>query len=493
MFRDESSKVIQKAHAQWGTPGSPRESAGSDQKPTPSENATGSTMTTVPSSRRPRPPSPGSVSSAVSVAAQEFMETKMPPKVEPNLDQRGLKFYMERYLLNHPDSPRTAELRDIYFSGEEAIRNVMIAVGLAGMSNLLGNKSMNLVARTKYVTALKQTGQLIASVSRDYVTVIRPIRSIVTLALFEVVQSKGPNITAGTANTHVHGAVALLRSALPIPNSPNGGARGALQLMYSMFIPCQITDTPLPPGFFDCLKQCKQLLQGSTESCAVTLALSIAGLLRVFSTARQTTLLDDRPETDALIQRFLAIDAVFDRIEQQLRDCYPFVENHTDPPSPALFRGKWHGYVDIWGARIWNHYRWIRLVLGGRIVKCMTEYPRSSARCISPQYKIRCYAFIEKFAEDTLISISAHWHHPMLDEAVAREYEASGQSGAGAAGLPGLLLHLNVAGCAPNVPSAFWDWAHNILQVVWKSMGMQLASTLLEVMEKHREALQRGI
>jgi hypothetical protein len=75
---------------------------------------------------------------------------------------------------------------ELYAGDEGAIQNVMIAVGLAGMSNLLGNKSMNLVARSKYVTALKQTGQLIASSSRDYATVAKPLRSIVTLALFEV-------------------------------------------------------------------------------------------------------------------------------------------------------------------------------------------------------------------------------------------------------------------------------------------------------------------
>lgn len=188
MFRDESSKVIQKAHAQWGTPGSAPGSPDDDDSESSALyiNQTSVATTNGPSGHRPQYPRPGSLAFPPASATQEIVVSRIPRRVEPNLDQRGLKFYMERYLLNHPDSPTPPEFMELYAGDEGAIQNVMIAVGLAGMSNLLGNKSMNLVARSKYVTALKQTGQLIASSSRDYATVAKPLRSIVTLALFEV-------------------------------------------------------------------------------------------------------------------------------------------------------------------------------------------------------------------------------------------------------------------------------------------------------------------
>ncbi|TRX89581.1 hypothetical protein FHL15_009490 [Xylaria flabelliformis] len=489
LFRDESSKVIQRAHAQWGTgtPGSPPD--GSSESSSPSS---GSVASISPSRRIPRATA-GSVPLPPATTAQEIIGPRIPRRVEPNLDQRGLKFYVERYLLNHPDSPRTPELMELYFGNDETIRNVMIAVGLAGMSNLLGNKSMNLAARSKYVTALKQTGQLIANASRDPRTIVKPLRSIVTLALFEVVQGKGSRVSAGSANTHVHGAVALTRSVLPVAHSPNGGARGVLQLMFSMFIPTQMTDTPLPPGFFECLKLCKMLLQDCIESCAVDLAFATARLLQLLLTADRATSLDDQQETDNLIQQFLAVETVFERIERQLRAAYPFVENRSEQPSPALFRSKWHSYSEIWGARIWNHYRWARILLGESIIRFTIEYPRSSARYISPPHKVQCYATIERIAEEMLVSTPSHWHHPVLDDATARKYEAPGQGGAGAAGLPTLLWHLKVSGCAPNVPPEFWDWAYDILQVVWKNMGMQHAQALAEVMDEHRKSLQMGI
>lgn len=253
-----------------------------------------------------------------------------------------------------------------------------------------------------------------------------------------------------------------------------------------------MTDTPLPPGFLECLKLCKMLLQDCIESCAVDLAFASARLLQLLLIADRTTSLDDQQETDNLIQQFLALETVFDRIEQQLRAAYPFVENRSDQPSPALFRGKWHSYSEIWGARIWNHFRWARILLGEYIIEFTIKYTRSSARYISPPHKIQCYSTIERVAEEMLASTPSHWHHPALDEATAKKYEAPGKGGAGAAGLPSLLWHLTVSACAPNVPQEFWDWAFDILQVVWKHMGMQHAQALSEVMEEHRKTLKMG-
>jgi hypothetical protein len=253
-----------------------------------------------------------------------------------------------------------------------------------------------------------------------------------------------------------------------------------------------MTDTPLPAGFFECLKLCKGLLEGCIESCAVDLAFVISHLLQLLLDADRATSLDGQPETDEVIQQFLALETEFDRIDGQLQAAYPFTEHQTNEPSAALFRGKWHSYTEIWGARIWNHFRWARLLLGEYIIRFTIDYPRSSARYIPPSHKVRCYSTIEKIAEDMLISTPSHWHHPVLDKATAKRYEAPGQGGAGAAGLPSLLWHLKVSACAPNVPPDLWDWAYDILQVVWRNMGMQHAQALAEVMEEHRKTLQKG-
>ncbi|KAI8966241.1 hypothetical protein F5Y11DRAFT_343627 [Daldinia sp. FL1419] len=467
MFRDESSKVIQKAHAQWGSSGSPTEPSGN----LASTSASASAWTDESSSSASSSPPESTL-----IPPPDLAPARIPKKVDLNMEQQGLRFYIDRYLLNHPDSPRTSEQVATYFSRADAAQNVMIAVGLAGLSNLQGNKNMNLVARSKYVASLKQTGQLIAS--NDPAGLVARLRSVVTLALFEVVQGRGSRVAVGLASTHVNGAMAVMRSVLPLPQSPNGGVHA--------------TDTPLPPGFFETLKFCKQLMQGVPEACSVDLALAMVRLLQLSSAFEHTVYVDGRPATDDLIRQFIQLDNTFGSLERRLLEVFPFTENRGEYPPAAVFRGKWHKYNAIWAARLWNHYRWAHILTNQKLVKFISTYPISSGQILSAPQRVKCYATIERLAEDILISIPSHWHHPMLDPQVTREFEADGYGNSGAVGVPSLLWHLKIAGCAPNVPSEFWDWAYNVMQVVWGQMGMLHAKALSEIMEEHRSKLRQG-
>ncbi|KAI1144609.1 hypothetical protein F5Y05DRAFT_407999 [Hypoxylon sp. FL0543] len=488
MFRDESSKVIQKAHAQWGSSGSPTEASGSSASA--SSSSTSSASASAWTHELPVSAAiPASPAASTPLPPRGLVSTRIPKKVDLNIDQQGMQFYISRYLMNHPDSPKTPDQVATYFLNADAAQNVMIAVGLAGLSNLLGNKNMNLLARSKYVAALKQTGQLIAS--NDPAGVVARLRSVVTLALFEVVQNKGPRMTVGSANTHINGAVAVLRSVLPVPNAPNRGAHGVLQLLFSMFIPYHATDTPLPPGFFETLKFCKELLNGAPECCSVDLGLAIARLLQLSGIVEHTALTDGRPTTNNLIQQYLILDNAFEGLESHLLKAFPYTPQQGEYPAEAVFRGKWHKYQGTWGARIWNHYRWARILANQTLIKFINEYPISSAKVIPETRRTRCYITIEREAENILASVPSHWHHPILDPETNRIFEPGGLGVSGALGVPGLLWHLTTAGCAPNVPPEYWEWAYNVLRTVWKQMGMQHALALSEMMEEHRSKLDK--
>ncbi|KAI2626700.1 hypothetical protein GGR54DRAFT_481214 [Hypoxylon sp. NC1633] len=485
MFRDESSKVIQKAHAQWGSSSSPIDPSGGSASTSASTSSASAWTTESPRSASESP------ATSTPLPLRDVAPTRIPRKVELNLEQQGMHFYINRYLVNHPDSPRTRDQIAAYFSNADAAQSIMAAVGLAGMANLLGNKNMNLLARSKYVAALKKTGQLLSG--NNPASLIARIRSVVSLALFEVVQGRGPRVTVGSANTHINGAVAVLRSVLPIPHVPYQGAQGVLQLLFSMFIPYQMTDTPLPPGFFDTLKFCKQLMQEVPEVCVVDLGIAIARLLQLSSIADHTVLTDGRPSTNDLIRQFVILENAFNGLEGRLFKVFSYTENQGEYPPSAVFRGKWHAYTETWAARIWNHYRWARILVNQRLVKFIIDYPISTGQIIPPAQRTKCYATIERLAEDILVSAPSHWHHPMLDPQDTRKFEAGGQGNSGAIGLPSLLWHLTTAGCAPNVPIEYWDWAYNLLLTVYKQMGMQHAKALSEMMEEHRAKLQKEI
>lgn len=232
-------------------------------------------------------------------------------------------------------------------------------------------------------------------------------------------------------------------------------------------------------------------MRGIPESCAVDLALVIAQLLQLLSIVEHTVLTDGHPATDDLIQQFLALDNAFESVESRLLKAFPFTENHGDYPPAAVFRGKWHLYEDVWGARTWSHYRWARILANQKLVNFFNDYPLSSNQFIPTARRTRCYTTIERLAEDILISVPAHWHHPVLDPEDTLKFEAKGQGSSGAVGLPSLLWHLSLAGCAPNVPLEFWSWSYNVLQTVWKQIGMQHALALSEMMGDHRNKMDK--
>ena len=262
----------------------------------------------------------------------------------------------------------------------------------------------------------------------------------------------------------------------------------------AQFIPSQMTDMFLPSAFFEVLNHCKELLADSPEVISVEVALATADVVRLSSALHKTAYADGCEPIDALLQELLALQAKFDQMEEYLHDAYPFRENRgPDYPTSAVFRGRWHIYGEIWAARIWNHYRWARVVLTEMVIKSMVDFPVSSRRFFSGVHRARSLATIRRMAEDTLVSTPSHWHHPVLDKKAARSLGAPGQGGSGAAGVPTLMWHLKIAGCATGVPQEFWDWAYAIMQVVWKDMGMQHAVAIADVMEKERAALETDV
>ncbi|KAK8058960.1 hypothetical protein PG994_009408 [Apiospora phragmitis] len=473
MFRDETSKVVQKSHASWGTTSpdqahqpSSATSAVSTYSPWSSSSPSSTTSSdgSSPPSRRPS-------TAVAAIRKSQAVSPRICMRVEPTIEQKGYRFFLDRYLLGQPDAPTNSEQLAAYASGPDALQNVMVAVGLAGLSNTQGDRAMNVLSRQKYTDALRQTSQLIAAKPTQPGAVMFPVRAVITLALFEIVQGGGSKLSTGTANIHIHGAIALLRGVLPIRTAPAGGVRGILQLMFSLFIPSQLTETPLPAVFFEALEFCKPALPVK-EQCCCDLAITIARFLRVVSTLKTLKLTDGDLVTEGIFRQLLELDNVFEGLEIGLQAAYPFYVEEGDFPPAAVFQGKYHAYSEIWGARLWNHLRWARILVVQKLLDVNNE-------------------IAVRMAEDTIISAPSHWNHPILDPASAKKFAAGGKGGSGGVGLPALLWHLKIAGCAPGVPPEYWEWTYNLIQVVWKNMGMHHALALAEVMEGHRAGLEQ--
>jgi hypothetical protein len=207
--------------------------------------------------------------------------------------------------------------------------------------------------------------------------------------------------------------------------------------------------------------------------------------------SKDSRLLDGHPNTDKIFQQLLGMDAVLSRLEEQLHTACPFTVETSDLPRAAIFRGKYHKYPEIESARIWNHLRWVRILVVQRVIDMSNGFPLSSSRVVTPTQRTQCFSTSSRMAEDTITSTPSHWHHPILSIDEAHKVATSGKAGSGAVGLPTLLWHLKIAGCAPGVPQDFWEWSYEITQVVWKTMGMQHALALAEVMEGYRAGMEK--
>lgn len=199
MFRDESSKVIQKAHAQWRVNEaedgsySQSSSAASSAGPSTSTSPYATTWTTTPISENhqhkspPTPVSPDSsnISSSAKVDLDSSWSLPLCLSIGATIEEQGVSFYVDRYLIGHPDEPKTAsELSQAEWLGSPALQDIMIAVGVASMSHIKRDRSLMITARQKYGKALRQVGELLkAPIVPDFEVTMK---AVVMLALFEV-------------------------------------------------------------------------------------------------------------------------------------------------------------------------------------------------------------------------------------------------------------------------------------------------------------------
>ena len=192
MFRDESSKVMQKAHAQWGVGEGPDTSSqastsGSvlnDPSSSKSPLSLSSHDQSSPTESFPSPPA-SHAGSSVTTNQTSTEVSRLHSSVMPSLDEQGFQFYVNRYLIGHPDEPRNSEeLKSYEWLFNPALRDASAALGLAALSNIRGDAELMTDARQRYGKALRTAGELIQSNNAPIIDLAS--RLVVMLAMFEV-------------------------------------------------------------------------------------------------------------------------------------------------------------------------------------------------------------------------------------------------------------------------------------------------------------------
>jgi hypothetical protein len=418
--------------------------------------------------------------------------SKIPRTLDPALVDQGISFYMNKFIIGQPDQAMTPiEIQANPVVWHPLVQEMMAAIGLAGLSNLRGDESINVVAREKYGSALART--MTTMTTSDATQAHAVMRTVIMLAVFEVV--KGSHEANSGAMAHIRGAAAFAHKFLAKSTAPTLAVRGLLQLINTMFIPCQVAGVPLPSIFYEsiALSNFKVGQYDPYDRPAKELTVTISRYVHLSAYVRRHTLGDGQKQTSLVIQQALQLDAQLEMWERSQEGKWRFglLSGHPDLPTDAVFQGQLHTYTDQWIARVWNHYRWARILVNELLLDFVQRCPESSLPLISAAQQARCLHVTRRLVEDLLVSLPTHWRHPSLSEAQRRIIqETSGGAGVGAAGIPSLLHQLKVAACAPAVPLEHWQWALGIMDAVWSEMGMLQARSLGEVMRAHRDKVK---
>jgi hypothetical protein len=255
----------------------------------------------------------------------------------------------------------------------------------------------------------------------------------------------------------------------------------------------------LPEDFFDWLQEKRTLdLLPEDEKPGADLVSIIARFARLSATLRTTAHADGDESTERVLLQLLAVDAEMDGWESSQEGKWRYdVVGSPDLPRVAVFRGSYHRYSDVWTSRIWNHFRWARLLANQRILELAAECPRTTASvqskppCHPIPFPERARETVRRLAVDVLTSVPTHYRHPRLSWEELDMVQTHGGAGSGAFGIPHLTFQLRVAACAPGVPYDVWRWALDILETIWSELGMLHAKSLADVLRKHRDKLDR--
>jgi len=312
------------------------------------------------------------------------------------------------------------------------------------------------------------------------------------------------------------GGAALLTSFLPFQKSQSEGLRGLLQLCFSMIaslfrslllsssdpmslIPSkpglQSAEGILPGPFSQwvsmSISQCSPADRPSAELIGM-----VVEFVKLAAYVRSRPFVDGQPETADFIQRAFVIENQLEDWQLRQTGTWSVVEEVVDAkyfPAEAVFEGRYHVYSDMYVARVWNYYRWVRTLVNQLLLESIDRFPLSSSSIMAPTQQQLSQNCVVRLSRDTLVSLPTHYRHPKMTESQRETFDkVQGGAVIGIAGIPVLLSQTMVAACAPGIPIQYRNWARGIIETIWLHMGMYQAKEILNLVEKLCESETRA-
>jgi hypothetical protein len=112
-------------------------------------------------------------------------ERRLAREILPTPVDKAIQFYIEHYVIGLPDEARVGqELQGVRWLHAPSTREIMAAVGMAGLSNLTGDRQLSTRAKQHYGLALQNITSSIRDMAGLDLEVV--LRAVVMMAMYEV-------------------------------------------------------------------------------------------------------------------------------------------------------------------------------------------------------------------------------------------------------------------------------------------------------------------
>ncbi|KAJ5342236.1 hypothetical protein N7541_011360 [Penicillium brevicompactum] len=384
------------------------------------------------------------------------------------VDDQGLGFFINRFVTPMPIRVggylRVNSVQDSTFfrqiNSDSSIRDAVVSVGLAAMSNVQRDRSLRIMSREKHARVIKTVREAVGNPAQANPDRTFPL--IVMLSLYEMV-SCAPN-QLNSWIVHLDGAAALLKQSAFRKFLTASDHRAQLGFYFVSIVKYFSRKDGAP----DTLNWSREAMSNVPPELfpAVNLIDILIRFMRFDASLRQQS-----PGTKAVISSALMFEAELSEWEASLPDSWTYDVQKSDTHH-RTFYGEYHVYKDGWVSRIFNHYRWTRLLFNEMIVCKISSLSQPSSGDIAQRQQ--SLETISSMALGICAGAASH-------EAISQR----GISADNSSHLPPLngifmtLFPLAVAGGAAGVPDHVHDWVVGTLEQIGCTMGIQRASEMI--------------
>ncbi|KAJ5112644.1 hypothetical protein N7532_000689 [Penicillium argentinense] len=396
---------------------------------------------------------------------------QIPAAVPSSMEEQGLKFFFNQFATKGEEirhSPFFSEIHSLSWkaspliasiSTEISLRNAVMAVGLAAMSNVTRDRAMQLAAREKYVETINFVRAAVENPEQSKPDLIFKI--IAMLSLFEMVSCQSSQVDSWIV--HLDGLAALLKQDHFKTVIKTLSARPQIQYYCVSVVKYFLLQGDIPSDLLEWSPN-KISSVKPDEQPAVNLIDILVRFTKIHHTLRHIA--DDQCATDAL-PIVLSLETELREWERTLPDQWSFSVKES-PSLQHTFNGKYLACKDAWASRILNHFFWVRLITNEMILTQLAraKYPGSS----SLRHQQRALETIACMA--TCICAAAASQMSLFQDGASANVP---QNPPPLNGIFMLFFPLSVAGGAATAPVEVHQWVIQTLQKIGNTMGIQRA------------------